>query len=131
MNIDLILYILFFIPLLLISHKKDKLIEKEYFIKCLFLSILMIFLGVLFDKLQNNKYPSYSYFGSQTLFIFLIINKFLRNIYFKIYEREPEISQQPELTIDFIYTFVITFSVMLLPFIFDNFIIKKLIYLCQ
>ena len=66
-----------------------------------------------------------SYFGSQMLFIFLIIQKITRTLYFKIFKREPEIGKFPKHKIDYLYTFSLLFGTMILPFLIDDYIFKK------
>jgi len=126
MNLDLILYIVFFIPLFIVGYKKDRLIEKQYFMRWLTLSLVILLIGILYEYYQGNKL-SKGYFGSQLLLIFLIVNKISRNIYFKIYKREPEFGQFPEHKVDYIYSFIIIISIMVLPFLINDFIVKKII----
>jgi hypothetical protein len=74
---------------------------------------------------SNNEMRNISYFGSQMLFIFLILQKITRNIYFRIFKREPEFGKFPKYKIDYIYTLSITIGTMVFPFLLDSFIFKK------
>ncbi|MFB9109322.1 hypothetical protein [Flavobacterium gyeonganense] len=129
MNIDFGLYIIFMIPLFIAGFQIEKLNQKIkskksiYYldIYCSFIDIIRI----MIEDNSNNKMRNISYFGSQMLFIFLIIQKLTRNIYFKIFKREPEFGKFPKYKIDYLYTFSISIGTMILPFIIDSYIFKK------
>lgn len=125
MNIDILLYIFFIIPLFIAGFQIEKLNEKKVFIIWISIAILLILAGILIEDNSNNEMRSLSYFGSQMLFIFLILQKITRNIYFKIFNREPEIGKFPKYKVDYIYTFVISIGTMLSPILLDTFIFKK------
>lgn len=125
MNIDILLYIFFIIPLFIAGFQIEKLNEKKVFIIWISIAILLILAGILIEDNSNNEMRSLSYFGSQMLFIFLILQKVTRNIYFKIFNREPEIGKFPKYKVDYIYTFVISIGTMLSPILLDTFIFKK------
>ena len=78
-----------------------------------------------FDR--NSKAQSLSYFGSQIMFIFLVLYKILRSIYYKIFKREPEFSKFPKYKIDIVYTLILVIGIMVLPFIIDKYIVQRLI----
>jgi hypothetical protein len=124
-NIDILLYIIFIIPLFIVGFQIEKLNDKKVFIIWISIAILLIIIGILIEDNSNNEMRNISYFGSQMLFIFLIIQKTIRNIYFKIFEREPEIGKFPKHKIDYVYTLIISFVTIIAPFIIDDFIIKK------
>ena len=125
MNIDIILYIIFTIPILIVCFKLEKLTQKKVFLTWLSIAIILIIIGIMIEDNSNNEMRNISYFGSQMLFIFLIIQKATRNIYFRIFKREPEFGKFPKYKIDYIYTLLITIGTMVLPFIIDSFIFKK------
>lgn len=125
MNIDILLFIIFTIPLLIVGFQIERLNEKKIFTIWISLAILLIITGILIEDNSNNEMRNISYFGSQMLFIFLILQKITRNIYFKIFNREPEIGKFPKYKIDYLYTFVISIGTMLLPILIDSFIFKK------
>lgn len=125
MNIDILLYIIFTIPIIIACIQIEKLSTKKVFLAWLLIAILFIFAGIMIEDNSNNDMRNLSYFGSQMLFIFLIIQKITRTIYFKIFKREPEFGKFPKHKIDYIYTFVITVGTMILPFLLDSFIFHK------
>jgi len=125
MNIDILLYIIFIIPILIAGFQIEKLKEKKVFIIWLLIAIAIIFIGYMIEDNSNNEMRNLSYFGSQMLFIFLIIHKVTRNIYFRIFNREPEFGKFPKYKIDYIYTLLLTIGTMVLPFLLDSFIFKK------
>jgi len=125
MNIDILLYIIFTIPILIVCFQLEKLNQKKVFLIWLLFAILLIIAGIIIEDNSNNEIRNISYFGSQMLFIFLIIQKVARNIYFKIFKREPEFGKFPKYKIDYIYTLSITIGTMVLPFLLDYFVIKK------
>ncbi|MBC5836236.1 hypothetical protein G6N05_15185 [Flavobacterium sp. F372] len=125
MNIDILLYIIFIIPILIAGFQIEKLNEKKVFIIWILIAIIIIFIGYMIEDNSNNEMRNISYFGSQMLFIFLIIHKVTRNIYFKIFNREPEFGKFPKYKIDYIYTLLLTIGTMVVPFLLDNFIFKK------
>ena len=126
MNVDILLYIIFTIPILIVCFQLEKLNHKKFFLIWLLIAILLIIAGIMIEDNSNNENRNISYFGSQMLFIFLIIQKTIRNIYFRIYKREPEFGKFPRNKIDYIYTLLITIGTMVLPFLLDSFIFKKI-----
>ena len=125
MNIDILLFIIFTIPLFIVGFQIERLNEKKIFTIWISIAILLIITGISIENNSNNELRSFSYFGSQMRFIFLILQKLTRNIYFKICNREPEFGKFPKHKIDYIYTFVISIGTMLLPTVIDAFIFKK------
>jgi hypothetical protein len=122
MDFDIFLYLLFGLTLFIFGYNKDKLISNNYFIKCLLISISMIGVGFLYEYYNNNTQKSISFFGSQMPFIFLIVNKILRNIYFNIFKREPEYGRNPKYKIDYFFTLILFLSIITLPFIINDLI---------
>jgi hypothetical protein len=125
MNIDILLYIIFIIPILIAGFQIEKLNEKKVFMIWILIAIIIIFIGYMIEDNSNNEMRNISYFGSQMLFIFLIINKVTRNIYFKIFNREPEFGKLPKYKIDYIYTLLLTIGTIVVPFLLDSSIFKK------
>ncbi|MDI5894294.1 hypothetical protein [Flavobacterium algoritolerans] len=125
MNIDILLYIIFIIPILIVGLQIEKLNHKKTFIIWILLAIFLICIGIMIEDNSNNEIRSISYFGSQMLFIFLIIHKITRDIYFKIFKREPEFGKFPKHKIDIIYTLILTSGTMVLPFLIDSYVLKK------
>lgn len=125
MNVDILLYIIFTIPILIAGFQIEKLKQKKVFIIWLLISIGIIVTGFIIEENSNNEMRNISYFGSQMLFIFLILQKITRNIYFRIFKREPEFGKFPKYKIDYIYTLSITIGTMVFPFLLDSFIFKK------
>lgn len=125
MNIDILLYIIFSIPVFIVGFYLEKLNQKKTFIIWLLISIGIMITGYIIEDNSNNEMRNISYFGSQMLFIFLIIQNITRNIYFRIFQREPEFGKFPKHKIDYIYTFLVASGTMVLPFLLDSFIFKK------
>lgn len=125
MNSDILLYLIFFIPVLVAGIQKEKLNQKRTFIIWLLISFLLIIIGILIEDNSNNELRIISYFGSQMLFFFLVLHKITRNIYFKIFKREPELGKFPKHKIDYVYSLIMTMGVAILPFLTDHYIFKK------
>lgn len=125
MSIDILLYIIFTLPILIVGFRIEKLKQKKVFIIWLLIAIGIIITGFMIEDNSNNELRNISYFGSQMLFIFLVLQKIIRNIYFRIFNREPEFGKFPKNKIDYIYTLLITIGTMILPFLLDSFIFKK------
>jgi hypothetical protein len=125
MNIDILLYIIFIIPIFIAGFQIEKLNQKKQFIIWFSISIGIIILGFMIEDNSNNEMRNISYFGSQMLFIFLVLHKVTRNIYFRIFNREPEFGKFPKNKIDHIYTLIVTIGTMVLPFLLDSYIFHK------
>jgi len=125
MNIDILLYIIFIIPIVIVGFQIEKLNQQKIFLIWISIAFLLIIAGILIEDNSNNEMRNLSYFGSQMLFIFLIIQKITRTMYFKIFKREPEIGKFPKHKIDYLYTFSLLFGTMILPFLIDDYIFKK------
>lgn len=128
MNFDLIVYFVFFIPLLwIVIFDQQNLKYKNVFTKYLLISIGVLVLGILYDFLLAKENKSLVYFSSQMTFTFLLLYKLIRIPYYLIFKREPEISKMPENKIDIIPTLIITAGTLALPFIIDTYIIQKIL----
>lgn len=125
MNIDILLYIFFVVPIVIAGFQIEKLNQKKAFIIWISIAILLIIIGILIEDNSNNEMRSLSYFGSQMLFFFLILHKLTRNIYFRIFKREPEFGKFPKHKIDYLYTFIVSVGIIVLPFLIDCYIFKK------
>ncbi|MCL9805503.1 hypothetical protein NAT51_08215 [Flavobacterium amniphilum] len=125
MDIDITLYIIFGIPLFIVGFQIEKLNQKKIFPIWLSIAVLILLLGIAIENNSNNEMRSISYYGSQMLLVFLIIQRITRNIYFKIFKREPEFGRSPKHKIDNIYTLLIAIGTMLLPFLLDAYIFHK------
>ena len=89
------------------------------------MSLILLFIGIF---LLYNKQPNIQlgYFGSQTTFAFLFIYRIIREIYFPIFLREPEISKAPKHKLDIIPTIIVFSGTITLPFIFDTYVTQIL-----
>ena len=125
MNSDILLFIIFQIPFVIVCFHIDRLKEKYIFRNWFLIAICIVLVGIMIEDNSNNELRSLSYFGSQTLLIFLVLQKITRNIYFKIYVREPEFGKFPKNKVDYIYTFIIAIGTMILPFLIDDFLFHK------
>lgn len=125
MNNDILLYLIFIIPIIIAGFQIEKLKQKKVFIIWLSISIGIIISGFMIEDNSNNEMRNVSYFGSQMLFIFLVLHKVTRNIYFRIFNREPEFGKFPKNKIDYIYTLIVTIGTMVLPFLLDSYIFRK------
>lgn len=127
MDKDVILYILYFIPVgWVIIFDQENLKDKKVFFKHLFISILLIGFGAVPEIYAHKEAKSLSYFGAQMLFIFLILYAFIRGMYVRIYNGEPEFSNRPEKLRDKIVSIVLHVGMISLPFIIDTYIIQKI-----
>jgi hypothetical protein len=126
MNIDLILYIIFMIPLVWIGgFKIDKLKDNRVFFKYFMLSVIMLIIGITLNYYSENESKSASYFGSQMLIVFLLMQKILRKIFCIMFHREPFFGRYFIKFPDFVYSLILATSVMTFPFLIDSFIVQK------
>nr|WP_294779727.1 hypothetical protein [uncultured Flavobacterium sp.] len=125
MNFDILLYIVFTIPIFIVGFQIEKLRQRKVFFVWISIAISILIIGIMIEDNSNNEMRNSSYFGSQMLLIFLLIQKITRNIYFKIFKREPEFGKFPKHKIDYIYTFFICTGTMVLPFLIDSYVFKK------
>ena len=124
MIIDKVIYFLLFIPLLwIVIFDQEKLKYRSVFFKYLLISIIILIIGILYQKYANTEDKSLVYFGSQMTLIFLILFKIVRIPYYLIFKREPEINQYPEKWIDIIPTLIVLIGTILLPFLIDSLIV--------
>jgi hypothetical protein len=128
MNIDKILYFLLFLPFIwLLVFDQENLKKKNVFIKYLLISIGILILGIIYQRLSNTENKSLVYFGSQMTIIFLILYKVIRIPYYWIFKREPEISKYPEKLVDIIPTLIVIIGTIGLPLLIDIMVKQKLI----
>ncbi len=127
MDFDLLLYMIFQIPLVFIIVKQDQLHKPDIFLKFFSFALVLFIGGAFFLYDKNSSLQKLAYFGSQTSLIFLFLYKIIRNIYYPIFLREPEFSKTPIHKIDIIPTVIIITGTITLPFIIDTFLIQKLI----
>jgi hypothetical protein len=126
MNYDTILNILFSLPFLwIIIFKEEKLNDNNIFLKYLFISVLLIIVGIAVENHQNNLDKSYSYYISQFLFVFLIMHKIIGLLFYKIYNRRPKIVRSVGTFEDKMYSFIMTFAIVSIPFLIENYIVQK------
>ena len=127
MDFDTIIYLILFIPLFrIIVFDQHNLNDKRVFIKYLLISIVILIFGIVNQYYSETTDKALVYFGSQMTFIFLILFKLVRTLYYLIYKREPEITRTPEFKIDFIVTFIVFMGTIMLPFIIDAYIVQKI-----
>ena len=92
----------------------------------MFVSIFLLIFGA-WPELYDGKGPkSLSYFGSQMLFIFLMLYTIIRIVYVRIYMEEPEFSEFNENFRDKIVSGILYIGMISLPFLIDEYIVKKL-----
>lgn len=126
MDFDLLIYIIFQIPLIVIIFKQDQLHKPKVLLKFFIFATLLLLLGAFFLYNKNSSMQKLGYFGSQTSLVFLFLYKIIRNIYYPIFLREPEFSKAPKYKIDIIPTIIIFTGTITLPFIIDTFLFKNL-----
>ena len=127
MNIDKVIYFLLFIPFLwILVFDQEKLKFRTVFLKYLTISIGILIIGILYQKHSETEDKFLVYIGSQMTLIFLILFKIIRIPFYLIFKREPEINRNPEKWIDIIPTLIVIIGTVVLPFLIDNVIIKKL-----
>lgn len=125
MNYDTILNILFSLPLLWVFiFVEDKLNDNTIFLKYLFISILLIVVGIVVENHQNNSDKSFSYYISQFLLAYLIMRKLMGIIFYKIYNRRPKMVRSHGTFEDKTYSFVLLFAVVSLPVLIEYYIVQ-------
>ena len=126
-TLDWLIFILFCMPLTWSVFNEEKLKNNNIFFKYLLISIIPLILGILYIHFANYKNKGDSiliYFISQISLSFLIIQKILRNIYFKLFKREPEFSKHPKKFVDFFYSLFLIMLTILIPVFLEFFVIK-------
>lgn len=126
MDKDLILYILYFIPLgWVVIFDQENLKHKKVFFKHLFVSILLIAFGSVPELYEHKEHKSLSYFGAQMLFIFLILYVLIQKLYVLFYKEEFEFTEFINSFREKIANGILYFGMISLPFLIDEFIVKK------
>ena len=126
MNLDKILCIVYGIPIFITLFYDEKLKINKIFLKFLCISILILIIGILIESYQKNEQKSLSYFISQIMFIHIIFQRILRNLFKKIYHKVPKFVRYVGTFEDKIYSIILFFIVVCMPFIIDSFIIEKI-----
>jgi hypothetical protein len=127
MTTDKIIYFLLFTPFIwIIIFDQEKLKYRTVFLRYILISIVILIIGILYQKYSGTEDKILVYFGSQMTLIFLILFKIIRIPYYLIFKREPEISQNPENFIDIIPTLIVVIGTLILPFLIDSMIIQKI-----
>lgn len=127
MDKDLFLYTLFFIPVFWAAViDQERLKEKKVFLKHLLISVALIGFGAFPEVYKDVNPKSLSYFGAQMLFWFLLLFVILRNIYIKMYNKEPEFTEFTTTFEDKIFSGLIYFGMIALPFLVDYYIVQKI-----
>lgn len=107
--------------------RQEKLQFRKQYLFYLATAVAFTILGVAFIYDNNLRTQKLSYYGSQMMLVFLILYKILRSIYYLIFKREPEFSRTPKNKIDILYTLIIFFGLITLPFFIDDFIVQRLL----
>lgn len=127
MDKDLILYILYFIPVSwVIIFDQQNLKDRKVFFKHLFISIILMTFGAVPELYEHKEHKSLSYFGAQMLFIFLMLYTLIQKVYVRLYNKDFKVT---ELTSNFrekIANGILYFGMISFPFLIDEYIIKKL-----
>jgi hypothetical protein len=126
MNLDKILCIAYAIPFFMVLFYDEKLRINRIFIKFLILSILILIIGITIENYRQNEQKSLSYYISQMMLIHLISQRILRNLFKKIYHKEPKLERAIGTFEDKTYSIILFVIVVSLPFVIDSFIIEKL-----
>jgi hypothetical protein len=127
MDKDLFLYILFFIPVFWAAViDQERLKVNKVFLKHLFISVVLIAYGSFPEVYKNSNPKSLSYFGAQMLFWFLLLYVILRKVYINLYHKEPQFTEFTTTFADKIFSGLIYFGMISLPFLVDYYIIQNL-----
>ncbi|MGH1387989.1 hypothetical protein [Kordia sp.] len=82
--------------------------------------------GIVYKNYTDESNKLLVYFGSQMTLIFLLLYKTIQIPYYWIFKRRPEVLTIPEKNIDIIPSLILIVGSVILPFIIDSFIIRKL-----
>ncbi len=127
MYIDEIIFCLQFIPLvwfLLLDEEVSN--KKKVFLRFVLISIAILMFGIVYKNYTDESNKLLVYFGSQMTLIFLLLYKTIQIPYYWIFKRRPEVLTIPEKNIDIIPSLILIVGSVILPFIIDSFIIRKL-----
>jgi len=126
MDKDILLCILYFIPLFwAVVIDQEELRYKKVFLRHLAIALLLVLFGALPELYEGKEPKSLSYFGSQMLFIFLMLYKLIRIIYVRLYHQEPEFSEMTTTVRDKMASGILYIGMISLPFLIDEYIVKK------
>ena len=114
-------------PLFWMIIKQDQLRKPDFLLKSFLISLILFFAGLFFIYNKKSFVQEISYFGSQTSLVFIILYKVIRDIYYPIFLREPELSKKPSHKIDILPTSIIFTGTITLPFIIDTYVTKPLL----
>lgn len=126
MNLSKTLCIVYGIPIFMTLFYDEKLKINKVFIKFLSISILLLIIGILIENYQKNEQKSSSYFISQMMFVYIVSQRILRNLFKKIYHKEPKLVRSVGTFENKTYSVILFIIVLSTPFIIDSFIIQKI-----
>ncbi|MGN6647226.1 MAG: hypothetical protein ACTHJT_11930 [Cytophaga sp.] len=127
MNKDLLLFILYLIPVLWTAViDQERLIYRKVFLKHLAIALLLLAIGTLPEIIEWREKKSLSYFGSQMLFIFLMLYLIITSIYARLGKPTPEFTEMTENINDKLASGTLYIGMISLPFLIDSFIVQQL-----
>ncbi len=127
MNKDLLLFILYLIPVLWAAViDQERLIHKRVFVKHLVIALLLLTIGTLPEIIEWREKKSLSYFGSQMLFLFLMLYLIITSIYARLSKRVPEFTETSENINDKLASGALYIGMLSVPFLIDSLIVQQL-----
>jgi hypothetical protein len=127
MNKELLLFILYLIPLFwAVVIDQERLIYRNVFLKHLFIAMMLLAIGTLPEIIEWREKKSLGYFGSQMLFIFLILYLIISSIYKRLGKAQPEFTETSENINDKLASGVLYIGMISLPFLIDSLIVQQL-----
>ena len=130
MDKDLILFIISLIPLFwIIVFDQDFLSVKSVYLKHFIIAIFVLVIGIWYDIQFADNAKNLFYFGCHVSISFLIVQKPLRNLFYKFTNEEPEVSQFAKGVSNTLYSFILYCTTITLPFIIGTYVTPKIIAL--
>lgn len=129
MTIDnLLFFLLMVVPYGWVVVRQDKLKERKVFITVLGISILLLTLGILYQRYSETDNKFLVYIGSQMTFVFVVLYKLIRIPFYHLFKREPEISSGEGSGLkDFIPSLIVLLGSLAIPLLVDHFFFKRLL----
>ena len=118
------MFMVFMLPFLYVFLKQEIFLKNRTFLKGIFFSSLLAFLGIVYCEISVSEKKWLVYFGAQTTLSFLLTYKMVVSIWQFLFKRVPEISQAIDKFSDVIPTTLVGVGTILLPYAVELYLVQ-------
>ena len=127
MIIHTIVSMVFLTSLGIAAYNKRKLNNNRTFLMFLALSILQIAGGCWYGLWAHSIIGCYVLGFSQLTLVYLILYRLVRDRYYLIYKREPELTRNATRLVDVVLTLLLSACTILIPYLLTSYFCNRLI----